>query len=317
MIDKLTSLKKITTVVADTSDIDAIKLYKPQDATTNPTLIMQSLSSNKYKKIINKSIYNAKKNSKDKKKQVEDACDNIIVSIGVEILKKIPGRISTEIDARLSYDINASIEKAKKIVKLYKDAGINKNSILIKIASTWQGIKAAEKLENEGIKCNLTLLFSFAQALACAEAKVFLISPFVGRILDWYKFNKKKNYKPEEDPGVISVYKIYKYYKKYNYKTLIMGASFRNIDEILQLAGCDMLTISPPLLEQLSKCKGNVEKKLVFDEKVLDQKQKKMSESKFLLLHNEDEMAVNKLSEGIKNFSLDQEKLEKIIYNYL
>lgn len=316
MIDKLTALKKITTIVADSSNIDEIKLYKPQDATTNPTLILKAIHLPKYQKIINESIYWAKKNSQKIKKQIKDACDKIMVMIGAEILKIVPGKISTEIDARLSYNIEKSIKKAKKIIKLYEDIGVKKNSVLIKIASTWQGIRAAEYLKNEGIKCNLTLLFSFAQARACADAKVFLISPFVGRILDWYQLNQNKEYKSEEDPGVASVYKIYKYYKKYNYKTLIMGASFRNIYQILELIGCDMLTISPILLKELSQYKGNFEKKLFFKNNISKQKPSKIDEAEFLWLHNKDKMALNKLSEGINNFAFDQEKIEKAIYSF-
>lgn len=317
MIDKLTSLKKITSVVADTGDVNEIKLYNTQHATTNPTLILQAIQLNKYNKLIANIIKLVKKNNLDKNKQMQEVCDRIIVSIGTEILKIISGRISTEIDARLSYDTNASVKKAKKLVKLYKEIGVDKKSILIKLASTWQGIRAAEQLENEGINCNLTLLFSFAQARACAEAKVFLISPFIGRILDWFTLNKQKKYEPTQDPGVLAVSKIYKYYKKHGYKTLIMGASFRNIDEILQLAGCDMLTISPSLLKKLSTMTGKVNRKLVFNDSIIDVLPNKMTESEFLWDHHQDEMAISKLSEGIRNFAIDQEKLEKIIYDSL
>lgn len=317
MTNKLTSLKKTTIVVADTSNIDEIKLYNVQNATTNPSLILQSVKLNKYNKIINKIIQSVKKNSNDKTKQLQEASDRIIVNIGIEILKNISGRISTEIDARLSYDTTQSIKKAKNIIRLYKESGIDKKSILIKLAATWQGIRAAEYLENEGINCNLTLIFSFAQARACAEAKVFLISPFIGRILDWFTINKQKKYISSEDPGVIAVHQIYQYYKKYGYKTLIMGASFRNIEQILELAGCDMLTISPSLLEKLSKIHGNVDTKLIFNDEIINHFPKKMTEPEFLWSHNQDEMAINKLSEGIKNFSIDQEKLEKIIYSLL
>lgn len=316
MIDKLTSLKKITTVVADTGDIDEIKSSNTQNATTNPSLILKSIKLNKYDKLIKEIIQLVKKNHHDKDRQLKEASDRIIVRIGAEILKIISGKISTEIDARLSYDMNSSIRKAKSLIKMYKELGINKKSVLIKIASTWQGIRAAEYLENKGINCNLTLLFSFAQARACAEAGVFLISPFVGRILDWYSINKEKHYSALTDPGVLAVSKIYQYYKKYNYKTLIMGASFRNIDEILQLAGCDMLTISPIFLNKLSQIKGEVERKLI-PNKIFNQHHKKITESEFLWEHNQDEMAVHKLSEGIRNFAIDQEKLEKIIYSFL
>lgn len=318
MIDKLSSLKKITTIVADTGDIDEIEIYKPQDATTNPSLILKAAKLNKYNKIIHKSINWAKKNSNKKEKQIKLAADKIIVNIGLEILKKIPGKVSTEIDARLSYNTIESINKAKFLIDLYEKSGINKNFVLIKMASTWQGIKAAEELEKDGIKCNLTLLFSFAQAKACAESKVFLISPFIGRIFDWYSLNKQQNYDIKNDPGVIAVSKIYKYYKKYNYKTLIMGASFRNVDEILQLAGCDMLTISPVFLKKLSDMTGEVKRKLIFNDlKKTYNMPKKMTESEFLWHHNQNEMAVTKLSEGIRNFAIDQEKLEKMIYHLL
>lgn len=317
MIDKLTSLRQMTTIVADTGDIDEIKLYKPYNATTNPSLILKVVKLDKYRHLINEAIVWARKKTKDKNQQLYYTYDKLIVNIGAEILKYIPGKISTEIDARLSYDTKKSIEKAKKIIDLYKEIGIDKNSVLIKIASTWQGIKAAEFLETKGIKCNLTLLFSFAQAQACAESKVFLISPFVGRTLDWYQNNYQKKYKPEKDPGVISVIKIFKYYKKYNYKTLIMGASFRNVHEILQLAGCDMLTIAPNFLKELSQMKGKVERKLNYQNNNAITPPPKMKESDFFWHHNSDEMALNKLSEGIKNFADDQKKLEKIIISLL
>ena len=249
MTDKLTSLRQYTTVVADTGDIAAMKLYQPQDATTNPSLILNAAQIPEYRKLIDDAVAWAKQQSNDRAQQIVDATDKLAVNIGLEILKLVPGRISTEVDARLSYDTEASIAKAKRLIKLYNDAGISNDRILIKLASTWQGIRAAEQLEKEGINCNLTLLFSFAQARACAEAGVFLISPFVGRILDWYKANTdKKEYAPAEDPGVVSVSEIYQYYKEHGYETVVMGASFRNIGEILELAGCDRLTIAPALL---------------------------------------------------------------------
>lgn len=313
MTDKLTALKKFTTIVADTGDISMIKLYHPQDATTNPSLILSAISNPTYHKLIHDAIVWARKKTANKKKQIEYASDKVVVNIGAEILKYIPGRISTEIDARLSYDIDASYHKAKTIVKLYNEIGIETKSILIKLASTWQGIRAAELLEQEGIHCNLTLIFSFAQARACADAGVFLISPFVGRISDWYK-NKK--YDVNQDPGILFVTKIYKYYKQYNYATIIMGASFRNINQILNLAGCDYLTISPTLLQELSIKTGTVERKLFFQEK-LKMKPENMKESEFLWQHHQDPMAVEKLAEGIRNFSLDQQKLEKIISDCL
>lgn len=260
MTDKLTSLRQITTVVADTGDIAAMKLYQPQDATTNPSIILNAAQIPEYRKLIDEAITWAREQSSEHAQQIVDATDKLAVNIGLEILKLIPGRISTEVDARLSYDTVASVAKAKRLIKLYNEAGISNDRILIKLASTWQGIRAAEQLEKEGINCNLTLLFSFAQARACAEAGVFLISPFVGRILDWYKANgDQKEFAPSEDPGVVSVTEIYQYYKKHGYKTVVMGASFRNLGEIIELAGCDRLTIAPSLLKELAESEGPVE----------------------------------------------------------
>lgn len=314
-MDQLTSLRQFTDIVADTGNINEIKLYQPKDATTNPSLILQASKMPEYHSLLKDAISWAKRKNSSFEKQLQDASDKIAVNIGLEILKFIPGRISTEINAKYSYDINASIKHAKKLIKLYNNAGIKNSSILIKIAATWQGIKAAEKLEKEGINCNLTLLFSFAQAKACAEAGVFLISPFVGRILDWHIQKKIENL--HQDPGVVSVSKIYQYYKKYNYKTVIMGASFRNIEEILQLAGCDRLTISPIFLKKLSETKGNVERKLFFIKKSDKNNLKKIKESQFLWEHNQDPMAVEKLSQGIRDFFIDQKKLENIISSFL
>lgn len=317
MTDKLTSLRKLTTVVADTGDIAAMKLYKPQDATTNPSLILNAAQIPEYRKLIDEAIEWARKQSNDKDQQIAFASDKLAVNIGLEILKLIPGRISTEVDARLSYDTEASIAKAHSLIKLYNDAGISNDRILIKLASTWQGIRAAERLEKEGINCNLTLLFSFAQARACAEAGVFLISPFVGRILDWYKANTdKKEYAPHEDPGVVSVAEIYNYYKQHGYETVVMGASFRNTGEILELAGCDRLTISPGLLKELSETDGEVKRKLSYSGEV-KARPEKMSEAEFLWEHNQDPMAIDKLAQGIRNFALDQGKLEKMIADLL
>ncbi|WP_029684573.1 transaldolase [Tatumella saanichensis] len=317
MTDKLTSLRKITTVVADTGDIAAMKLYQPQDATTNPSLILNAAQIPEYRKLIDEAIDWARQQSNDKDEQIAHASDKLAVNIGLEILKLIPGRISTEVDARLSYDTEASIAKAHSLIKLYNDAGISNDRILIKLASTWQGIRAAEQLEKEGINCNLTLLFSFAQARACAEAGVFLISPFVGRILDWYKANTdKKEYAPQEDPGVVSVTEIYDYYKKHGYETVVMGASFRNTGEIIELAGCDRLTISPALLKELSETEGDVERKLSYSGETAARPEK-MSEAEFLWEHNQDPMAIDKLAQGIRNFALDQGKLEKMIADLL
>ncbi len=258
MSNKLEQLRKLTTVVADTGEIDAIKKYQPEDATTNPSLILKAAQIAEYAPLIDASIEYAKTQSDDKAQQIQDTCDMLAVNIGKEILKTIPGRISTEVDARLSYDMEGSVAKARQLVKMYNDAGITNDRILIKLASTWEGIRAAEILEKEGINCNLTLLFSFAQARACAEAGVFLISPFVGRIMDWYKAKEGRDFEAQEDPGVLSVTKIYNYYKEYGYKTVVMGASFRNIGEILELAGCDRLTIAPALLAELEAAEGEV-----------------------------------------------------------
>ncbi|MEH0832131.1 transaldolase [Pectobacterium cacticida] len=317
MTDKLTSLRQLTTVVADTGDIAAMKLYQPQDATTNPSLILNAAQIPEYRKLIDEAIAWAREQSSDRQQQVVDATDKLAVNIGLEILKLIPGRISTEVDARLSYDTAASVAKAKHLIKLYNDAGIGNERILIKLASTWQGIRAAEQLEKEGINCNLTLLFSFAQARACAEAGVFLISPFVGRILDWYKANgDKKEFAPHEDPGVVSVSEIYNYYKQHGYETVVMGASFRNVDEILELAGCDRLTIAPALLKALSESQGEVVRKLSYTGEI-KVRPAKMTEAEFYWQHNQDPMAVDKLAEGIRKFAIDQEKLEKMIADLL
>lgn len=312
MMNKLEQLKKLTVVVADTGDIQAIQKYQPQDATTNPSLILKAAQLTDYAALMDQAISYAKTQSDDKQSQIQAAGDMLAVSIGREILKVIPGRISTEVDARLSYDTEGSILKARQLMKMYNDAGINNDRILIKLASTWQGIRAAEQLEKEGINCNLTLLFSFAQARACAEAGVFLISPFVGRIMDWYKAKQGQDFAANEDPGVLSVSKIYDYYKAHDYKTVVMGASFRNTGEILELAGCDRLTISPDLLQQLEQAEGEVVVKLKPASSQQD-RPAAMSESDFLWEHNQDPMAVEKLAEGIRNFAIDQGKLEAMI----
>nr|WP_319556994.1 transaldolase [uncultured Vibrio sp.] len=312
MSNKLEQLRKLTTVVADTGEIDAIKKYQPEDATTNPSLILKAAQIAEYAPLIDASIEYAKAQSDDKAQQVQDTCDMLAVNIGKEILKTIPGRISTEVDARLSYDMEGSVAKARQLVKMYNDAGIANDRILIKLASTWEGIRAAEILEKEGINCNLTLLFSFAQARACAEAGVFLISPFVGRIMDWYKAKEGRDFEASEDPGVLSVSKIYNYYKAHGYNTVVMGASFRNIGEILELAGCDRLTIAPALLAELEAAEGEVVEKLV-DSKGAQERPAPMTHSEFLWDHNQDPMAVEKLAEGIRNFAIDQGKLEDMI----
>lgn len=312
MSNKLAQLRKLTTVVADTGEIDAIKKYQPEDATTNPSLILKAAQIAEYAPLIDQAIAYAKTQSNDKAQQVQDTCDMLAVNIGKEILKTIPGRISTEVDARLSYDTERSVAKARQLVKMYNDAGISNDRILIKLASTWEGIRAAEILEKEGINCNLTLLFSFAQARACAEAGVLLISPFVGRIMDWYKAKEGRDFAASEDPGVLSVTKIYNYYKEHGYKTVVMGASFRNIGEILELAGCDRLTIAPSLLAELEAAEGELVAKLV-DSKGSKARPAPMTHSEFLWEHNLDAMAVEKLAEGIRNFAVDQGKLEAMI----
>ena len=313
MTTQLDSLRQITVVVADTGDIDAIKKYQPQDATTNPSLILSASALPQYASLIDEAVAYAKAQSNDKAQQLIDAEDKLAVNIGLEILKIVPGRISTEVDARLSYDTQATVEKARKLIALYNAAGISNDRILIKIASTWQGIRAAEILEKEGINCNLTLLFSEAQARACAEAGVYLISPFVGRILDWYKANSdKKEYAPAEDPGVISVTKIYNYYKEYDYNTVVMGASFRNVGEITELAGCDRLTIAPALLKELQENSTALVRKLEYKGEV-KAKPQPLTEAEFYWQHNSDAMAVEKLADGIRKFAVDQEKLETML----
>ena len=313
MTTQLDSLRNMTVVVADTGDIDAIKKYQPQDATTNPSLILSASALPQYAPLIDEAVAYAKAQSADKAQQLIDAEDKLAVNIGLEILKIVPGRISTEVDARLSYDTQATVEKARKLIALYNAAGISNDRILIKIASTWQGIRAAEILEKEGINCNLTLLFSEAQARACAEAGVYLISPFVGRILDWYKANTdKKEYAPAEDPGVISVTKIYNYYKEYGYKTVVMGASFRNVGEIIELAGCDRLTIAPALLKELQENTTPLVRKLEYKGEV-KAKPQPLTEEEFYWQHNSDAMAVEKLADGIRKFAVDQEKLEAML----
>jgi transaldolase len=308
MTNSLEQLKQHTTIVADTGDIEAIKKFQPEDATTNPSLILKAAQLPQYKHLIEQAVANAKNS-------VEDACDELAVNIGLEILKIIPGRISTEVDARLSFDTQASISKAKKILALYEKAGVSKDRVLIKLASTWEGIKAAEQLEKEGISCNLTLLFNFAQAQACAEANVYLISPFVGRILDWYKKNTNETYSAETDPGVVSVSEIYAYYKQHDYQTIVMGASFRNIGEIIELSGCDRLTIGPALLDELQNQQQDVTRKLTPAETSSTQPEA-LTEAQFRWQMNQDTMATEKLAEGIRNFAIDQVKLEDMLSKF-
>jgi transaldolase len=310
---KLEQLKQFTDVVADTGDIEAIRLYKPLDATTNPSLVYKAAQMPQYQELLNTSINNTKSiaNSAD---QISAASDQLAVGIGLEILKIVPGRISTEVDARLSFDTKASIAKAHQLIDLYEKGGVDKSRVLIKLASTWEGIRAAEVLEKEGINCNLTLLFGFNQAVACADAGVFLISPFVGRILDWYKANTdKKEYSSEEDPGVVSVRHIYNYYKQHNYKTVVMGASFRNIGEIEALAGCDRLTISPQLLQELDQDKGELKRALSPSNTGETIAKLVETETSFRFGVNQDAMATEKLAEGIRGFVKDQINLENLL----
>jgi transaldolase len=311
----LDQLKKMTVVVADTGDFESLAQYKPRDSTTNPSLIFQAAQMPAYSKLIDDAVEANQSAKGSKEEKTAALIDRLFVDFGKEILKIVPGRVSTEVDARLSFDTEATMARARGIVKLYEESDIKRERILIKIASTWEGIKAAEKLEKEGIHCNLTLLFGFSQAVACAEAGVTLISPFVGRILDWYKKSLGVESIPApEDPGVKSVSHIYSYYKKFGYKTEIMGASFRNTGEIIELAGCDLLTIAPKLLGELQKADGKLERKLDPEAaKKSDLKKISLDEKSFRWLLNEDQMATEKLSEGIRLFSADIVKLEKYL----
>ena len=305
----------MTIVVADTGDFELMKAFKPRDATTNPSLILAATGDDKYQHLIDKAVSYAKQKGGSKAEQLTLCMDKLSVNFGTEILKIVPNRVSTEVDARLSFDTEATLAKARHFIKLYEEEGIGKDKILIKVASTWEGIKAAEILEKEGIHCNLTLLFSMAQAIACAEAGVQLISPFVGRIYDWHKKDRGVDDIPAtEDPGVQSVTEIYKYYKKYGYPTEVMGASFRKAEEITELAGCDLLTISPKLLRELEETEGQLKQKLTADD-LGEYNEPKLSldEKKFRWMLNEDAMATEKLAEGIRKFAADIIKLEEKI----
>lgn len=314
MSNQLDQLKKFTTVVADTGDFESMKVYKPQDATTNPSLILQAAAKPEYKHLVEQAVSEVKAGGLTGPALTEAILDRILILFGLEILKIVPGRVSTEVDARLSFDTAATVAKAHELIAAYEKEGISKDRILIKIASTWEGIKAAEALEKEGIHCNLTLLFSFAQAVACAEAGVQLISPFVGRILDWYKASTGKTYEGDEDPGVISVKQIYTYYKKFGYKTEVMGASFRNTGEITSLAGCDLLTISPGLLGELQATEAPLERKLSPEAAASSDLEKvTFDEKSFRFAMNEDAMATEKTAHGIRAFSADIVKLEKLV----
>jgi len=309
MASLLEQLKSMTTIVADTGEVEAIKTLKPVDATTNPSLLLKASTLPQCEPMITEAIAYAKANSSVKAQQIEDAADKLAVLVGLEIQKHIPGRISTEVDASLSFNIDKMVTKGRKIISLYNEAGVTNDRVLVKLASTWEGIKAGEILEKEGINCNLTLLFSFAQARACAEAGVFLISPFVGRIMDWYKAKTGETYTSETDPGVISVQNIYGWYKEHGFKTVVMGASFRNIGEITALAGCDRLTIAPPLLEELDSTEGDLPQ-ILKDNGATEDKPARLEEDQFRYDHNGDAMATEKLAEGIRNFVIDQNKLE-------
>jgi transaldolase len=309
----LESLKKYTIVVADTGDIEAIARHRPQDATTNPSLLLHAAQMPGYRRLVDEAAELAQERGGNHDQMAEEFIDRLFVLFGCEILKVIPGRVSTEVAARLSFDTNGTIVKARKLISLYEKQGASRERILIKVASTWEGVRAAEQLEKEGIHCNLTLLFSFAQAVACAEAGVTLISPFVGRIYDWYKKQQGgKEIPPDQDPGVKSVTHIYDYYKKYGYKTQVMGASFRNVNQIIHLAGCDLLTISPELLEQLERTEGTLERKLdPATAKASKAERLHLDEKTFRWMHNEDAMATEKLAEGIRKFNSDALQLEE------
>lgn len=312
-MNQLEGLKQFTTVVVDSGDMDSIRHYTPQDATTNPSLILQAASLTAYQSLFENALTYARKQRGSRETQVINASDKLAVNIGVEILKSVPGRVSTEVDARFSFNRDMCVAKACKLINLYQEHNIDKSRIFIKLAATWEGIQAAKELEKKGINCNLTLLFSFAQARACAEAGVYLISPFVGRIYDWYNQRKLLDpYVVDKDPGVVSVRKIFDYYKQKRYQTVIMGASFRKVEQILALAGCDLLTISPVLLDELHKNDGRVERKLYPSTEGFDQPVP-LSESEFRWEHNEDAMAVDKLAEGIRQFAVDQQSLENLL----
>jgi transaldolase len=313
-LSQLDQLKKFTTVVADTGDFQTIEEFKPRDATTNPSLIYAATQKEQYFHLLDEVLADRKNSGLSGAAQVEDVIDHLLVKFGCEILKIVPGRVSTETDARLSFDTEGSINKGRQLIKLYEQEGIDRQRVLIKIASTWEGIKAGEVLEKEGINCNLTLMFSLPQAVACAQGGIELISPFVGRIYDWYKAANKKEYTGADDPGVQSVKEIYTYYKKFGYKTEVMGASFRNVGQILELAGCDLLTISPELLDKLSDSTEPVERKLDPDAaKSADIERLELDEKKFRYLLNDNAMAYEKTGEGIRKFAADIVKLEKFI----
>ncbi|MEH6355059.1 MAG: transaldolase [Marinobacter sp.] len=314
MSNKLEQLKTMTTVVADTGDLDAIAAWRPQDATTNPSLLLKAVGSDAYRPMVKKAIAAAKRQAGASADQLSLATDILAVLAGGEILRLIPGVVSTEVDARLSFDTTRTLSRARRMVELYDQQGIDTQRVLIKIAATWEGIKAAEQLEKEGIRCNLTLLFSFAQAVACAQAGVFLISPFVGRIMDWHLADSgRDHFSADEDPGVLSVARIYNYYKTNDFNTAVMGASFRNTGQIEMLAGCDRLTISPALMQELQNDTGSIERKLSPSRARSKDKRSHMDEKQFRWDSNNDAMATEKLADGIRLFAADQLKLEALI----
>ena len=319
MVSQLDRLKKFSSVVADTGDIDSIQKFNPDDCTTNPSLIFKAVQSNKYKKLVDEVISNSKSRKfSQTEDQVNYIADQLTIAFGIELTKIVPGYVSTEVDSDLSFNTEATVEKAKQIINSYEQSGVPKNRILIKIAGTWEGIQAVKKLEAEGISCNCTLIFSLTQAIACAEAGAFLISPFVGRILDWFKSNTQKDYDSSNDPGVESVEKIFNYFKKFNYNTIVMAASFRNKDEIINLAGCDKLTISPTLLEELSQNDDEIKLKLSKENSSsLDIERINVNESSFRWHLNENQMASFKLAEGIRLFNKDLLKLKELIRGQL
>src|SRR5215471_882384 len=317
-LNQLEQLKKFTKVVADTADFESMKAFKPQDATTNPSLVLAAMQKQNYAHLLEEVLRDRKNSGLTGAKQIEDICDHLLVQFGTDILKIVPGRVSTETDARLSFDVEGSIAKARRLIGLYREKGIGPERVLIKIASTWEGFLAAEQLQKEGIRCNMTLLFSLPQAVRAAEAKVQLISPFVGRIYDWYKKANNRDYKGAEDPGVQSVDEIYTYYKKFGYPTEVMGASFRNTGQIIELAGCDLLTISPELMEELSKSTEPVERKLSPEKaKPAQIERLELDEKKFRYLVNDNAMATEKTGEGIRKFAADVVKLAKLVESKL
>ena len=313
-LNQLEQIKKLTTVVADTADFESIRVFRPQDATTNPSLVYAATQKENYRDFLEEVLAGRRESGLSGAAQIEDIIDHLLVRFGSAMLEIVPGRVSTETDVRYSFDVEGSIKKARRLIALYKEQGIERERVLIKIASTWEGIMAAEQLQKEGIKCNMTLLFSLPQAVRAAEAKVQLISPFVGRIYDWFKAANNRDYVGTEDPGVQSVQEIYTYYKHFGYETEVMGASFRNVGQILELAGCDLLTISPELMKELSASYGTVERKLAPENaKSADIKRLEIDEKRFRFLVNENAMATEKTAEGIRKFAADIAKLEKFI----